>query len=71
MINLYINKSDNNVVNKNLEVIHENVTYEMKTDTSVINPILIIDRTLWNENINYVYVEELKRYFYITIFNCL
>lgn len=65
MINLYINKSDNNVVNKNLEIIHGNIAYEMKTDTSVINPILIIDRALWNENINYVYVEELKRYFYI------
>ena len=65
MINLYINSSDNNVVDKSLSTVFSNVAYEFKTDTSQTNPILIIDRNYWNEKINYVYVDELKRYYYV------
>lgn len=65
MINLYVNKSDNNVVDKNITAIHSNVNYEFKTETSQTDPIIFIDRSLWNDSINYVYVEELKRFFFI------
>ena len=65
MINLYVNSSDNNVVNKNLTTIYSNVSYEFKTETSQTNPVLIIDRNYWNEKINYVYIDELKRYYYV------
>ena len=65
MINLYINTSDNNVVNKKLTTVFSNVTYEFKTETSQTNPVLIIDRNYWNEKINYVYINELKRYYYV------
>ena len=65
MINLYVNTSDNNVVDKKLTTVFSNVTYEFKTETSQMNPVLIIDRSYWNEKINYVYIDELKRYYYV------
>ena len=65
MINLYVNSSDNNVVEKKLTTVFSNVTYEFKTETSQTNPVLIIDRNYWNEKINYVYIDELKRYYYV------
>ena len=65
MINLYVNSSDNNVVDKKLTAVYSNVTYEFKTETSQMNPVLIIDRSYWNEKINYVYIDELKRYYYV------
>ena len=65
MINLYVNSSDNNVVEKKLTAVFSNVTYEFKTETSQTNPVLIIDRSYWNEKINYVYIDELKRYYYV------
>ena len=65
MINLYVNASDNNVVDKKLTAIFSNVTYEFKTETSQTNPVLIIDRSYWDAKINYVYIDELKRYYFI------
>lgn len=65
MINLYVNSSDNNVVNKNLTTVFSNVTYEFKAETSQTDPIILIDRNYWNDSINYVYVDELKRFFFV------
>lgn len=65
MINLYVNESDTNVVDKNITTIHSNVAYEFKTETSMTSPVIFIDRSLWNDSINYVYIDELNRFFFV------
>lgn len=65
MINLYINTSDNNVVEKKLTSVFSNVAYEFKTETSQTNPIILMDRNFWQSGINYIYISELNRYYFI------
>ena len=65
MINLYVNTSDNNVVDKSLTMVFSNVAYEFKTETSQTNPIILIDRNFWQSGVNYIYISELNRYYFI------
>lgn len=63
-ITLYQNHSDNNVIEKSLEVLNSydgNFTYH----GSVLSPNLVITDPLVLKS-NYLEIEELKRYYYIT-----
>lgn len=63
-ITLYQNHSDNNVIEKSLEVLNSydgNFTYH----GSVLSPNLVINDPLVLKS-NYLEIEELKRYYYIT-----
>lgn len=63
-ITIYQNHSDNNVIEKNLEVLNSydgNFTYQ----GSVLSPNLVINDVLVLKS-NYLEIEELKRFYYIT-----
>lgn len=59
------NKSDARYVNKSLELIHDNVDIKYKEDTDLINPIFIVSSGLITPSVNYLWVENLGRYYFI------
>lgn len=62
---ILINTSNNNVAKKKIAVLR-NVTFHFKDESEIINPTVIISREIPDvENCNYLYVEELERYYYI------
>lgn len=63
-VKLYINESNNNVLNKKITLISEDNVL-LKYDVDVYKPIIKIKKPLLN-NCNYVYIEDFKRYYYIT-----
>lgn len=62
---LYNNRSDNNVVVKNL-VNSDQITIHMKEDCSIVNPTIYISRNINMKNKNYLYIPDCHRYYYIT-----
>lgn len=63
-VKLYINESNNNVLNKKITLISED-NILLKDNVDVYKPIIKIKKPLLN-NCNYVYIEDFKRYYYIT-----
>lgn len=68
MINVkfYWNKSENNRLNKNIQQLY---SYDgiLKEDVSIINPSILIEQHIQNlGGANYMYIESLGRYYYIT-----
>lgn len=63
-VKLYKNESNNNVLNKKITLISED-NILLKDNVDVYKPIIKIKRPLLN-NCNYVYIEDFKRYYYIT-----
>lgn len=60
-VTFYNNLSNDNVVNKRLEVINT-LSFTFKENSNIINPSLILKNY---EGGNYCYIEELRRYYYI------
>ena len=59
---LYNNKSDNREINKNItEISTIDVTLYM--DTNLLKPVFKVKT--FNNNANYIYVQNLRRYYYI------
>lgn len=65
-ITLYVNSSDNNVVNKSLSTVTTINNIAWKQDTSVLNPIVILETNQNINNCNYAYIPQFARYYYIT-----
>lgn len=63
--NLYINKSDSNVVVKTLTDEKEITTLIQKIDTSIVKPVFTLSATNYDKKYNYIYVEEYHRYYFI------
>lgn len=60
----YKNYSNNNVINKNIELYNEfNCT--LKDDTNIINPFIMIQSDDSLKNCNYCYINDFNRYYYI------
>lgn len=57
----YNNISNHNVVNKKLELINE-VEFNLKDDTDIINPTLFLKKY---KDGNYCYIPDLNRYYFI------
>lgn len=64
-ITLMTNKSDNNVVDKNTTTLHT-TTANFKESSDIVNPILVLgDIDSYISTCNYIYIEELNRYYYV------
>ena len=61
---LYNNKSDDKVEDKSLTQLGE-YTIVFKGDENIINPVLKITDSTVSEDANYLYLNELGRYYYI------
>ncbi len=66
-ISLYYNNSDDRKLNKNLQFKKQIKDVKLKENCSIINPILILSRKNFKDfnNMNYVYIEEFRRYYFI------
>lgn len=66
-IYLYKNKSDNNVVSKDLTQIAAKTNVKLKDQTTIINPAFVLSGLELPEiaECNYIYAPDLKRYYYI------
>lgn len=62
---IYKNTSDNITVNKNISQLGSNLTLSMKEDTDIINPTIFISRTINMKTANYLYIQDLNRYYFI------
>lgn len=61
----YNNKSDARYLNKSIDLKYDNIPLEVLTPASVIRPVLKVSSGLIGQSVNYVYVDELERYYYI------
>lgn len=63
---LYTNNSDNNVLNKDIVLQKQIVCYANKENIDILSPdILLSYIDIKALNINYCYIKELNRYYYI------
>ena len=65
-IKLYNNLSENNIINKTITQVGSDVTATIKGDISVESPTLILNYSGNMHNINYFYIPEFYRFYYIT-----
>lgn len=66
-LDFYQNKSDDKVVNKDLDAIRSSVTCELKSDCSILTPVFLVSGAVSDyADVNYVYCEDFYRYYYIT-----
>lgn len=63
--NFYFNKSDKRYLNKDIEAKYSNIPIQILTPSSIINPTLRVSSGLIGKNVNYVYITDLERYYYI------
>lgn len=65
-VDLYINKSDNNVINKNISG-KTTVNGTLKESCTIINPEILLFNVTENSlvNINYCYISTFGRYYYV------
>lgn len=61
----YNNKSDARYMNKKIDLKYDNIPIEVLTPASVVRPVLKVSSGLIGQSVNYVYVDELERYYYI------
>lgn len=67
-VTFYQMKSAANVVNKELSEI-TTTTGVFRTPTSILDPVIIVEHDnseLWRKGYNYIYIQEFKRYYYVT-----
>lgn len=64
-VQLCYNASENNVINKVISVI-DTVECVLKNAMSVTNPVLILEYKAEMTNINYMFIPETGRYYFIT-----
>lgn len=64
--NLYISNSEKNKVDKNLTLLEEKVNCIYKDDTNVLNPTILLEFSEQIKNVNYIYLSDKNRYYFIT-----
>lgn len=65
-IQMYTNNSDNRAVNKSITAIGSAITCVFKDNTTLENPTVIISPSAFSQSCNYVYIDTLGRYYYVT-----
>lgn len=68
-IKLYKNYSDKNVVDKNVYQYGSDITGTLRDDCSIINPVIAIEG-LDDLTVNYAYIPEFGRFYYINNIVC-
>lgn len=68
-IKLYKNYSDKNVVDKNVYQYGADITGTLRDDCSIINPVIAIEG-LDDLTVNYAYIPEFGRFYYINNIVC-
>lgn len=63
--NFYENSSDSRYIDKEITVKYENIPIEILQPSSVVRPSLKVSSGLIGQNVNYLYVDDLHRYYYI------
>lgn len=63
-LNFFHNSSDTNVLNKNL-INGATISAVLKEDTSEEEPVFILSNANYNDYYNYLYCEELERYYFV------
>lgn len=61
----YNNASDERYLNKEISVKFSNINLEIITPASVVRPSFKLSSGILGQSVNYVYVQELERYYYI------
>ena len=61
----YLNKSDERYLNKSIELKYDNIPIQVLEPSSVVRPRLRVSSGLIGQGVNYLYVSELERYYYI------
>lgn len=61
----YLNKSDKRYLNKNIELKYDNIPIQVLDPSSVVRPRLRVSSGLIGQGVNYLYVADLERYYYI------
>lgn len=64
-VTLYINNSDERYIDKNITSLGSYSSFYLKDDTNLTHPTLKLSDTSLSENANYLYIQELGRYYYI------
>ena len=62
----YYNKSDKRYLNKSIEAKYNNIDIQILSPSSVVRPTIKVSSGLIGQGVNYVYIQELERYYYIT-----
>lgn len=65
----YENKSDERYMNKNISLKYDNITLEILAPSSLEEPTFKISSGLVGQNVNYLYVADLERYYFIRSWN--
>ena len=69
ILKLYKNYSDNNVLDKSITQVGSDITGTLREDCSVINPVIAIEG-LTELSVNYAYISEFGRYYFINNIVC-
>lgn len=68
-LKLYTNSSDKIVVDKSITQIGSDITGTLREDCSIIDPVIAIEG-LTDLSVNYAYISEFGRYYYINNIVC-
>lgn len=73
IIKLYKNLSDNNIMDKDITQIGNDITGVLREDCSIINPVFKFEKILGFDltKANYAYISDFGRYYYINNIVCL
>ena len=66
IIDLYINKSDNREVHKNIMAVQSSISCDIWEPCTIESPVFILDYDADYINANYAYISQFGRYYYIT-----
>ena len=61
----YYNKSDKRYLNKSIESKYSDIDIQMLEPSSVVRPSIKVSSGLIGQGVNYVYIQDLERYYYI------
>lgn len=65
-IDLYYNSSNKHTINKALTLVAGNVACDLKAPVDTVNPVITIAATDALDRVNYAYIADFGRYYYVS-----